>query len=152
MKHNKQSYSPDNHSQQISEHHQFNTFFGGFHVANIKFLSANIPGQMSIIPKPELKQFSGGIPLLNHHLRWPRLRSPIFFLAQVAALGRWRSKELWRSFKESRLEKPQSQLSGDRQGCTPIPTYPVMGNPYISPITRGYLWVSYPQESQGWTQ
>ena len=21
------------------------------------------------------------------------------------------------------------------------PTYPVMGNPYISPITRGYLWV-----------
>ena len=22
-----------------------------------------------------------------------------------------------------------------------------MGNPYISPITRGYLWVSYPQES-----
>ena len=27
-----------------------------------------------------------------------------------------------------------------------------MGNPYISPISRGYLWVSYPQESQGWTQ
>ena len=26
-----------------------------------------------------------------------------------------------------------------------------MGNPYISPISRGYLWVSYPQESQGWT-
>ena len=26
---------------------------------------------------------------------------------------------------ESRLE------SGDRQGCTPIPTYPVMGNPVI---------------------
>ncbi len=25
-----------------------------------------------------------------------------------------------------------------------------MGNPYISPIFRGYLWVSYPQESQGW--
>ena len=24
-----------------------------------------------------------------------------------------------------------------------------MGNPYIGPITRGYLWVSYPQESQG---
>ena len=24
-----------------------------------------------------------------------------------------------------------------------------MGNPYISPIARGYLWVSYPQESQG---
>ena len=22
-----------------------------------------------------------------------------------------------------------------------------MGNPYISPISRGYLWVSYPQES-----
>ena len=22
-----------------------------------------------------------------------------------------------------------------------------MGNPYISPITRGYLWVTYPQES-----
>ena len=36
-------------------------------------------------------------------------------------------------------------------GCTPIPTYPVMGNPYIRPITRGYLWVSYPQESQGRT-
>ena len=36
------------------------------------------------------------------------------------------------------------------------PTYPVMGNSYISPITRGYLWVSYPQESLeqlggGWT-
>ena len=32
--------------------------------------------------------------------------------------------------------------SGDRQGCgPPIPTYPVMGNPYISPIARGYLWV-----------
>ena len=27
-------------------------------------------------------------------------------------------------------------------GCTPIPTWaPVIGNPYISPITRGYLWV-----------
>ena len=24
-------------------------------------------------------------------------------------------------------------------------THPVMGNPYISPITRGYLWVSYPK-------
>ncbi len=24
--------------------------------------------------------------------------------------------------------------AGDRQGFTPIPTYPVMGNPYISPI------------------
>ena len=24
-----------------------------------------------------------------------------------------------------------------------------MGNPYISPVTRGYLWVSYHQESQG---
>ena len=32
-------------------------------------------------------------------------------------------------------------------GCTLGPTYPVMGNPYISPISRGYLWVSYPQES-----
>ena len=28
---------------------------------------------------------------------------------------------------------------GDRQGCTPIPTWaPVMGNPYTSPISRGY--------------
>ena len=26
-----------------------------------------------------------------------------------------------------------------------------MGNPYISTVARGYLWVSYPQESQGWT-
>ena len=25
--------------------------------------------------------------------------------------------------------------------------YPVMGNPHISPVSRGYLWVSYPQES-----
>ena len=32
------------------------------------------PGQISIIPKHELRGF-GGIPLLNHHLRWPRLRS-----------------------------------------------------------------------------
>ena len=30
------------------------------------------------------------------------------------------------------------QGSGDRQGCTPIPTYPVMGNPYISPYNT---WV-----------
>ena len=22
-----------------------------------------------------------------------------------------------------------------------------IGNPYISPVSRGYLWVSYPQES-----
>ncbi len=28
----------------------------------------------------------------------------------------------------------------------------LMGNSYISPISRGYLWVSYPQKSQGWTQ
>ena len=26
-------------------------------------------------------------------------------------------------------------------GCTPGPTYHVMGNSYISPIARGYLWV-----------
>ena len=26
-----------------------------------------------------------------------------------------------------------------------------MGNPYINPILRGYFWVSYLQESQGWT-
>ena len=26
-------------------------------------------------------------------------------------------------------------------GCTPGPTYPVMGNPYIRPVSRGYLWV-----------
>ena len=25
-------------------------------------------------------------------------------------------------------------FSGDRHGCTPIPTYPVMGHPYINPI------------------
>ena len=29
-------------------------------------------GQISIIPKPELREFLGGIPLLNHHFRWPR--------------------------------------------------------------------------------
>ena len=27
--------------------------------------------------------------------------------------------------------------SGDRQGCTPGPTYPVMGNPDISPRIYG---------------
>ena len=40
--------------------------------------------------------------------------------------------------------------SGDRQGCTPIPTHPVMGNPNVSPIARGYLWIFMgysPQES-----
>ena len=27
-------------------------------------------------------------------------------------------------------------------GCTPGPSYPVMGNPLLeSPISRGYLWV-----------
>ena len=31
-------------------------------------------GQISIIPKPESGDF-GGIPLLNHHLGWPQLRS-----------------------------------------------------------------------------
>ena len=43
-----------------------------------------------------------------------------------------------------------SYISGDRQGCTPIPTYPVMGNPYISPIYPYSSWVFmgyYPQES-----
>ena len=40
-------------------------------------------------------------------------------------------------------------VSGDRQGCTPGPTYPVMGNPYISPIYSGNFWVIIynPQES-----
>ncbi len=33
-----------------------------------------VSGQISIIPKPELRGF-GGIPLLNHNLRWPRLTS-----------------------------------------------------------------------------
>ena len=33
----------------------------------------HISGQISIIPKPELRGF-WGIPLLNHHLRWPRSR------------------------------------------------------------------------------
>ena len=35
-------------------------------------------------------------------------------------------------------------------GCTPIPTYQYWKswNPYISPITRGYLWLIIPQESQ----
>ena len=45
---------------------------------------------------------------------------------------------LWWDMFSSPLE---GNVSGDRQGCTPIPTYPVMGNPYISPITRGYSWV-----------
>ena len=36
----------------------------------------------------------------------------------------------WRLWSRSH----HSQNSGDRQGCTPGPTYPVMGNPYISPI------------------
>ena len=29
--------------------------------------------------------------------------------------------------------------------CTPIPTYPFIGNPYISPISHGYLWVIIPK-------
>ena len=29
-----------------------------------------------------------------------------------------------------------------------IPTYPVMGNPYISPRARGYLWVIIPKGTQ----
>ena len=32
----------------------------------------NSSGQISIIPKPELRGFGGRIPLLNHNLRWPR--------------------------------------------------------------------------------
>ncbi len=36
---------------------------------------------------------------------------------------------------------PRFHGSGDRQGCTLGPNVPVMGNPYISPISRGYLWV-----------
>ncbi len=36
-------------------------------------------------------------------------------------------------------------FQGEFVGCTPIPTYPVMGNPYISPIARGYLWVVIPK-------
>ena len=39
------------------------------------------------------------------------------------------------------------RMSGD-SGMYPYQRTP-MGNPYIRPITRGYLWVSYPQESQG---
>ena len=35
-------------------------------------------------------------------------------------------------------------------GCTPGPTDPVMGNPYISPIYWVFMGYS-PQESQGWT-
>ena len=30
-------------------------------------------------------------------------------------------------------------------GCTPIPTYPVMGNPYISTKNSGYLWIIIPK-------
>ena len=37
-------------------------------------------------------------------------------------------------------------LSGD---SWMYPYQPPMGNPYRSPIARGYLWVSYPQESVG---
>ena len=40
--------------------------------------------------------------------------------------------------------KPTDQ-SGD-SGMYPYQRTPI-GNPYISPILRGYLWVSYPQES-----
>ena len=40
------------------------------------------------------------------------------------------------------------RLSGDRQGCTPIPTWEIpMGNPYIGPVLRGYVWVFIPEES-----
>ena len=42
---------------------------------NVNLSNWNHPsGQISIIPKPELRGF-GGIPLLNHNLRWPRLTS-----------------------------------------------------------------------------
>ena len=33
--------------------------------------SIQVSGQISICPKPELRGFAGGIPLLNHNLRWP---------------------------------------------------------------------------------
>ena len=48
---------------------------------------------------------------------------------------------------EAEADSHPATDQGDRQGCTPGPTNPVMGNPYISPMSRGYLWVSYPQES-----
>ena len=44
-------------------------------------------------------------------------------------------------------ESVGNQYSGDRQGCgPPIPTYPVIGNPYISPTW--WVFMGYnPQES-----
>ena len=47
---------------------------------------------------------------------------------------------------DTRIGKTQgSSLDVPRAQRTPI------GNPYISPKNSGYLWVRYPQESQGFS-
>ena len=44
-----------------------------------------------------------------------------------------------------RIEVHIPLKSQGRVGCIPGPKYPVMENPYISPIARGYLWLVIPK-------
>jgi len=82
-----------------------------------KLLGANIPHQITTIPKPEFRIFFWRILLLNHtkpSFKVTSAFSPNITTEsiQVAALGRGRrSKELWRSFKESRLDEQHKAIS-----------------------------------------
>ena len=52
------------------ERHSYTHIHNIYNIHIILYIS----GQISIIPKPELRDF-GEVPLLNHHLGWPRLTS-----------------------------------------------------------------------------
>ena len=71
--------------------------------------------------------------------------------ALVHCIGRdsLRHQRSWGSKRNEITRNLPNKRSGDRQGCTPIPTYPLMGNSYINPIYYVGPWkwvIIYPQE------